>query len=251
VEFLELKNISERYLELLNPTTAAKVVDAGRAAGMQPGQRVIDFGCGCGEALILWARAFGVSGLGVDIRPAACERAREKIEAQGLDDQIEIACGDAAQWALDARGYDIAACIGATFIWKGGFQEALRAMRRAIQAGGPLVVGEVHWMHEDVPRHVALREPSITTESHLLHLVRQERLELIRVLHSSHNDWDHYESENWRGLADWLEENPGHPERGDVLRHLQRSQEEYLTYGREHLGWALYVLRSDLPGLEG
>ena len=76
MEFFELKNISERYLELVNPSTPEKIVLAGRVAGMGEGGRVIDFGSGYGEALILWAREFGISGLGIDIRPAACARAR-------------------------------------------------------------------------------------------------------------------------------------------------------------------------------
>jgi SAM-dependent methyltransferase len=243
MEFLELKNISERYLELVNPSTPEKVLIAGCVAGMRTGSRVIDFGSGYAEALILWAREFGTSGLGIDIRPAACERARNKIEAQGLGGQIEIACGNAAKYRFEPRSYDVASCLGATFIWKGGFQEALREMQRALTSGGRLIVGEAYWLHSPVPPDYAQREPWIRMEHELLHMAREEGLELIYVLHSSRDEWDHYESENWRGLSDWLDEHPLHPGREDVLRHLHQSQEEYVRYGREYLGWALYVLK--------
>jgi SAM-dependent methyltransferase len=243
MDFFELKNISERYLELLNPTTPEKILMAGRVAGMRKGSRVIDFGSGFGEALVLWAKAFGISGLGIDIRPAACERARAKIKAQGLADQIEIVCGNAGEYPVEPQSCDIAACIGATFCWKGGFKEALRAMRQAVKPGGRLIVGEVHWLGSQVPPEYAQRESSITTEYELLQMARAEGLEIIYVLHSSHDDWDHYESENWRGLSVWLDENPTHPQREDVLQHLHESQEEYLRYEREYLGWALYVLK--------
>lgn len=121
MEFLELKSISERYLELVNPTTPEKLLRAGRVAGMREGSRVIDFGSGYGEALILWAATFGISGLGIDIRPAACERAQRKITAQGLEDRIEIVCADAAGYPVEPHTYDVASCMGATFIWRGGF----------------------------------------------------------------------------------------------------------------------------------
>jgi hypothetical protein len=42
---------------------------------------------------------------------------------------------------------------------------------------------------------------------------------------------------NW-----WIEGNPDHPEREEVVRHLHKSQEEYLSYGRQYLGWAMFVL---------
>jgi len=76
------------------------------------------------------------------------------------------------------------------------------------------------------------------TEDELLDIARAKGYELFYALHSSRDDWDRYESENWRGLADWLDEHPAHPERDAVLRHLQASQDEYLQYAREHIGWA-------------
>ncbi len=243
MEFLELKNISERYLELVNPTTSQKILLAGRIAGMAEGARVIDFGSGYAEALLLWAREYGISGLGIDIRPAACQRACQKIEALGLGDRIEIVCGNAAEYAFEPHSYDVASCVGATFIWKGGFEEALGAMRRATVPDGRLIVGEAYWLRSMVPPECAQRETSIRTEYELLHMAREQGLELIYVLHSSRDEWDHYESENWRGLTDWLDENPTHPGRDDVIRHLHQSQEEYVRYGREYFGWALYVFR--------
>lgn len=100
---LEMRNIAERYLELVNPTTPEKVIHIGRVAGMKEGARVIDFGCGYGEALILWAQAFGVFGIGIDIRPHACARATGKVHRANLNDRIQIVCGDAREyfgWAL-------------------------------------------------------------------------------------------------------------------------------------------------------
>lgn len=243
MEFLELKNISERYLELLNPTTPEKILTAGRVAGLKSGSRLIDFGCGYGEELILWAKAYGITGLGIDLRPAACERARRKIETEGLAGRIEIACGRAAEYHFEPGSYDFAACVGATFCWEGGFQEAIAAMKKAIRPGGRLIVGEAYWHHSHVPAEFAQRELPIRPEPELLRLAHEASLEPIYVLHSSHDDWDHYESENWRGLSDWLDENPTHPEREEVLRHLHESQEEYVQYGREYLGWALYLLK--------
>jgi len=53
MEFLDLKNISERYLELVNPTSPKKILAVGKVLGLKEDSRVIDFGCGFGEVLAL------------------------------------------------------------------------------------------------------------------------------------------------------------------------------------------------------
>jgi hypothetical protein len=59
VDFFELKNISEQTMRLVNPSSARKLLRAGRLAGMEPGSRVIDFGSGFAEPLALWASELG------------------------------------------------------------------------------------------------------------------------------------------------------------------------------------------------
>jgi SAM-dependent methyltransferase len=85
----DLYNISENYMELLNPTSSEKILTLGRYLRLKEAGRVIDFGCGFAEPLVLWAERFSVSGIGIDIRPYACERAREKIKKKGLQENIE------------------------------------------------------------------------------------------------------------------------------------------------------------------
>lgn len=137
MDFLELKNISEQYMELVNPTTPEKVLTIGTVLGLHKGSRVIDFGCGYGEVLALWAQNFGINGVGIDIRPYACDRAQQKMRDHGLAHRISIVCTNAAAYGFEPHTYDVAACIGATFIWD-GFQAAIRHMKEAIRPHGKL-----------------------------------------------------------------------------------------------------------------
>jgi len=241
VKFLELKDISERYIELLNPTSPEKIIKAGQIAGLKPGGEVIDFGCGFAEPLILWAERFGISGVGIDIRTYACQRAEHKVAERGLANRIEIVCSDAAQYAYTPQHFDVAACIGATFIW-GSFGDAILAMKGAIRPHGRLVIGEVHWLTDNVPEGFRLKQSEVSAEADLLKMARQQGFDFEYVLHSNHDEWDRYEADNWYGLLRWIEENPDHPERQQVVDHLHESQEEYTRYGRMYFGWALYVL---------
>jgi len=115
-------------------------------------------------------------------------------------------------------------------------------MRRAIGAEGRLGIGEPHWLRDSIPARYAAQETSVHSEHELLQIAREEGFNFEYVVRASHDDWDRYEADNWYGLIRWIEENPNHPEREDVIRHLRKIQDEYLKYGREYLGWAMYAL---------
>jgi hypothetical protein len=55
MDFLALKAIAERDMALINPTSPAKIERAGAIAGPHAGSRVIEFGAGMGEVLVIWS----------------------------------------------------------------------------------------------------------------------------------------------------------------------------------------------------
>jgi len=241
MEFLELKDIAERYLEIVNPITPEKIVTIGQMAGMRAGKTLIDFGCGFAEPLVLWAENFGISGVGIDIRQKAIERARVKIAQRGLKERLQVVQGKGAEYRFEPGSFDFATCVGATFIW-GGYKPALQALKQAIRPGGKLLVGEVYWLRDSVPPDLAQSQTEIHSEKWLLKTTWEAGLEVEYVVRASHDDWDTYEAGNWYGLSRWIEENPEHPERQEVIDFLHENQVEYFTYGREYFGWGLYLL---------
>ncbi|UCC15953.1 MAG: class I SAM-dependent methyltransferase [Dehalococcoidales bacterium] len=242
MEFFELMDISHRYLEILNPSSREKILTVGEVLALDTDSRVIDFGCGKGELLALWAEKFGTSGTGVDISEQFCEKARIKIQERKLDDRIDIVCANGSEYTSDDNKYDAGLCIGGTFIW-GDFRKTIQALRQFVRPGGKLVIGEVY-VSNDMPReYIDTHSPETTRyEYELLQTAREEGYTVEYAVRASHDDWDRYEAGNWRGLVNWLNENPTHPERPEVIDRLRGNQDEYFRYGREYLGWAIYVL---------
>jgi SAM-dependent methyltransferase len=241
LSFLELKDIAERYIELINPTSPEKILEIGWLAGMTPGKTVLDFGCGYAEPLVLWAENYGISGVGIDLRPKVIERACQKVEQRGLADRLELVLGKGAEYPYLPASFDYATCIGASFVWT-NVLEALRSLKQVVRPGGKIILGEPYWLKDAVPPELAQAQPEFHSELQVSGWARQVGLDFEYVLHSSLDEWDRYEASNWRGLVSWMEENPGHPDFPDVLRHLHESQEEYFRYGREYFGWGLYLL---------
>jgi len=240
MEWYELYDLAERYLELINPTSTRKIIDAGKHIGFRPGDRIIDFGCGYAEPLVLWAEHFGIGGVGIDFRPRAVERARKKISDRGFSDRIEIVEGKGAEYEFEKNSFDVAVCLGASFIWN-GFRPTLKALKTAVKPGGKIMIGEPYLKSGDAPQEI-MQEGTVHSEAELLEIINGEGYELSYMIRSNYDDWTRYEAGNWEGLLAWLGENPDHPERNKVLKWLHKTQDDYFRFGRKYLGWAIYIL---------
>jgi SAM-dependent methyltransferase len=109
-----------------------------KAAAPQPGERVVDIGCGCGDTTIEIARLVGADGavLGVDVSRPMLEVARR----QGADARIshlDFREADASQAALPS-GFDLMfSRFGVMFF--ADPLAAFRHLRKALRTGGRCV----------------------------------------------------------------------------------------------------------------
>lgn len=240
MDYFDLISISTRNRAIMNPTTPEKVVMAGEMARLKAGEQVIEFGCGYAAVLALFGERFGIIGRGIDIREDACARAEETLRGAGLAGEIEISCADLLDETPD-RAYDLAACVGSSHIW-GGFAPALAAMTAWLTPVGRILIGERYWAKEAVPPSFSREWPEVLTEYEIFSAAREAGFEVRGVFRASPEDWDAYESSNWGGLLQWIEEHPDDPQTDEVREYLHRIQDEYAGYGREYMGFALYVL---------
>lgn len=108
-------------------------------AAPQPGERVLDVGCGCGATTLALARAVGPSGrvIGVDLSAPMLARARARIEAEGLQN-VELRQADAQTAAFDASGFDLVfSRFGVMFF--SDPPKAFENLRRALRPDGRCV----------------------------------------------------------------------------------------------------------------
>lgn len=86
------------YFELpdlsLNEAQKRKVDYICRKLRLQPGQRLLDLGCGWGALIVHAAAHYGVDALGVTLSPQQAEVARERIRAAGLSARCRVEVAD-------------------------------------------------------------------------------------------------------------------------------------------------------------
>jgi cyclopropane-fatty-acyl-phospholipid synthase len=78
--------------------------------GLQPGERVLDVGCGWGSFVIHAATRHGVEAVGITLSEPQAELARERVAAAGLSDKVEIRVQDYRE--LAGENFDAVASIG-------------------------------------------------------------------------------------------------------------------------------------------
>ena len=232
--------VAEHDHEVQNATSAEKIALLGEYLRLGPETRVLDIACGKGGPALLLASTFGCSVYGIERAPEFVEAAHQRIEAAGLTDLIEVVEADAHAVPLEPEAWDAALCLGATFVWDdlGG---TIAALTPTVRRGGHVVIGEPYWRQWPLPRGiddqgwVALRETVARFEA--------AGLVLEGLIASSDQDWDHYESQHWRALEEWLAENPRHPDAADIRERHEQARDDYLSFQRELLGWAIFIAR--------
>lgn len=131
----------------------------GRRLALQPGQSVLDLGCGRGQSSIFLAARYGVSVTSVDLWMTAEER-RHIAAAAGLTNQITALQGDIRKGLPPGmRGFDAITCAQAfhTFGTAGGL---VRYLATLLKPGSKLCITQGCFSDECA----VLPEPFIDTD---------------------------------------------------------------------------------------
>jgi SAM-dependent methyltransferase len=232
--------VAERDHELQNPTSADKLRTLGERLRLGSASRVLDIASGRGGPAVLLAQEFGCEIEGIEVAPEFHAVAVERAEAAGVDERLAFRLGDASQEELPAASYDVAMCLGASFVW-GGLAGTLDALEPTVRPGGHVVVGEPFWRKLPLPEDYAERDEPFTTLEGTVALMERGALRVVSVIASSEDDWDRYETLHWRAVEEWLAENADDPDAGDIRSRHERYKETYLRHAREYLGWAIFV----------
>ena len=109
-----------------------------KAAGLKPGQKVLEVGCGPGFFTIPAATIVGEEGFvyAVDVHPLAIERVKEKIRRAGIKNVRPI-LANASNAELPNRSIDLAFIFGLLHV-AGGLEDVISEIHRVLKPGGVL-----------------------------------------------------------------------------------------------------------------
>jgi SAM-dependent methyltransferase len=231
-----------------NPTSSERLDELIRLLDLRRGAVVWEAACGKGELLVRLAERLGVQGTGVDRSPYEIAVARERAAARVPAADLRLIEGDAAAHSPEPASVDLVVCLGASWIW-GGHRGTLAALRGFATPGGLVLVGEPYWRQQPDPAYLAaagLAAADFGTLHGNVEMAVEEGLTLLYALPSRDEDWDRYELLQARAAERYALAHRVDPDVGELLARARRGTDAYLRWGRDTVGWSIYLFRA--PG---
>jgi len=231
---------------VMNPLSLEKTRELVGLLRLPTGGRVLDVACGKAEFLCLVAETYHVKATGIDLSPYTIQAARKNVETRGLADRIELLHADGGKYEPNSpQSLDLASCIGASWVYQ-NHRGTLQALSKLTRPGGLVLVGEPFWMSDPDPEYLKLTgvDPNLWG-SHAGNVTIGEEagLILLYALAANRDDWDRYEGLQWQAAERYAADHPDDPDVEALLRSTRRSRDAYLRWGRNCLGWAMYLFQ--------
>jgi hypothetical protein len=213
---------------------------------LRPGDRVLEIATGKGEFIIRLGEQYGIEGIGVDLSSYYIADAREKHQQRAPGAQLRFLEMDGADYEPEEpESFDLVACIGASWIY-GGHRGTLMALNGMAAPSGWVVVGEPYWRREPAAEHLEVigeERSAYGTHYENVKVGQELGLKPVYTLVSDQDDWDRYEGLQWYAAERWASQHPDDPDLAEVMERVEQDRENYLRWGRETFGWAIYVFR--------
>ena len=239
-------DIAHREHVFCNPMSVEKFEELIALLRLELNDRVLEIAPGKGEFIIRLAEQYHIDGIGVDLSPYFVSDAKEKQQQRMPNARLRFVEMDGADYEPKPReSFNLVACIGASWIF-GGHRGTLKALKEMASPGGWVIVGEPYWRREPTAEYLdIIGESRSAYGAHYENMkVGQELgLTLVYTLVSNQDDWDRYEGLQWYAADKWARENPDDPDVEAVLKRIGENRENYLRWGRETFGWAIYLFK--------
>ncbi|OLE35895.1 MAG: hypothetical protein AUG48_09370 [Actinobacteria bacterium 13_1_20CM_3_68_9] len=246
----------ERGTETLEEAQRAKLELICRKLELEPGQRMLDIGCGWGSLAIHAAREHGASVWGITLSEPQAKLARERAQEAGVEDRVEFRVMDYRD--LREERFDAVASIGMVeHVGEAQINEYARQIARVLEPGGRVlnhgivvVAPQDHGVHigGDFSNRYVFPDGELLNLSRMLRAFERAGFEALNVenLHTDYAETLRHWTARFEDHLAEAERLAG-PERVRVWRLYLRAARNSFETGRN----AVYQLLCSRPLTEG
>jgi SAM-dependent methyltransferase len=239
----KFSSIAHRDHDYCNPISTAKIEQVLDLLPLDGASRVLDLGCGRAELALRIIERFGSTVIAVDRSDLMLDAARERAEWTGALNKLHLDDSDIRNFKADPETFHLSVMLGAGGI-AGGMPGICQQLKVWTRGGGYILVGEGYWQRKPPPDYVAFLGGSATQYlDHRGNVLAGIDAGLIpmHAATASPDEWDEYEWKYSRSIERYAGEQPEDPDVPAMLERIRRWRDAYLRWGRDSLGFALYL----------
>ncbi|CAM3120352.1 class I SAM-dependent methyltransferase [Paenibacillus sediminis] len=241
-------HIAHQHHLFHNPISEAKINRIIDLIPLHPNDQIIDIGAGKGELPIRFIEKYGVNAVAIELFEGSIAAGEKNAKGRIPSEKLQFINQDAKEVIntyLNGQ-FSLGICIGSSHAL-GGYEETITALRKAVKKGGYILIGEGYWRKKPSPDYLAaLGAEESEMKSHLGTIEAAEALGLTALWSTiaSEDDWDEYEWLYSMSIENECHNHPDHPDRDWMLNKIRNWRKIYLTWGRDTLGFGLYLFRN-------
>ncbi len=241
-------DITHRNHIICNPMNIEKLKLLIKLLKLNDNSNVLEIACGKGEFLVRIAEQYNIQGIGVDISSFFIKDAKDKIQTRAPNADVKFIEMNGADYMHPEKHYfDLAACIGAEWIFN-GFKGTLQYLNNNVKQNGLIIASCPFWLKEPAQEYlkaIDLKREAYGTHYDNMHSGEELGLQLIYTTVSNNDDWDNYEGLTWYSSIEYVDTNPEDEDNQELLNRLKNNRENYLRWGRNTFGWATYLFKKN------
>jgi cyclopropane-fatty-acyl-phospholipid synthase len=206
--------IFSRGATTLEEAQRAKLDLVAAKLGLRADQRVLDVGCGWGSFALHAAREYGVHVTGITLSARQAALARDRVQAAGLSDRIDIRLADYRDLAVEQ--YDAIASIGMVeHVGSANIDAYTRRLAAVLAPGGRLLNHGIARLRHGDPEAGPFSERFVFPDAAPLHVSRVLAAIELAGLEPTHLEG--FRRDYVQTLREWARNLDEHSERAERL----------------------------------
>jgi hypothetical protein len=150
--------------------------------------------------------------------------------------------------SCEQESYDLGICVGSTHAL-GGLETTLKVLKQLVRKDGYILIGEGYWKQRPSADYLKALGDADESElkTHAENVKVAEELGLIPLWTyvANEDEWDEYEWLYSMSVENYCHDNPNDPDYEAMLQRIRTWRSTYLTWGRDTLGFGLYLFRNE------
>ncbi|MFN8671136.1 MAG: class I SAM-dependent methyltransferase [Candidatus Sericytochromatia bacterium] len=240
--------IANKYLEINNPISKSKIEQVINLLNLEKNAKVVDIGGGKGLILKIIFDKYDINGLIIEKNSDLLVDIEKNLINYKNNLEIELKSYDEFITENQDITFDCIICIGSIQAISNNYEEGIKELSKKLKTGGKLLIGQGYWKKEPETKYLentGINKNELLKYHENIEIAQKYNFSYLYSITASEDEFDNFEGLFNMAIKDYCFENKevNSDEKVVFLERITKWNNNYVKYGRETMGFALYLYR--------